>query len=201
MVRERSVLGNPQGRLVQLSTIMNARGFTLIELLIAVTIFGFLIMLAGPMYTEFMGNAQIRNGAEAMLNGVRLAQSKALGFNLPTILTFDAANGWTVSTDDPDNPGTPLFTETYSFKDGAKQVTVAPTPGAGTEITFDGLGRLVGNTDGATTITAFDITNTTSGTRPLRVVVSNTAKATGTKLCDPDPAIAANDPTDPRICP
>jgi len=44
------------------------RGFTLIELLIALAIFSFLLMLAGPMYARFMGNSQIRNAGDGMLN-------------------------------------------------------------------------------------------------------------------------------------
>ncbi|TMG82912.1 MAG: prepilin-type N-terminal cleavage/methylation domain-containing protein, partial [Betaproteobacteria bacterium] len=47
---------------------MQLRGFTLIEMLIAVAIFAFLIMLAGPMYAKFMGNSQIRNAGDGMLN-------------------------------------------------------------------------------------------------------------------------------------
>ena len=35
-------------------------------------------MLAGPMYAQFMANSQIRNAAEAMLNGVQHAQSTAI---------------------------------------------------------------------------------------------------------------------------
>ena len=60
---------------------MQLRGFTLIEMLIAVAIFAFLIMLAGPMYAKFMGNSQIRNAGDGMLNGVQQAQSIAVRGN------------------------------------------------------------------------------------------------------------------------
>ena len=42
-------------------------GFTLIELMIVVAIFAFLILLAGPMYTDFIANSRIRNPGEAAL--------------------------------------------------------------------------------------------------------------------------------------
>ena len=72
---------------------LRAHGFTLIELLIAVTIFVFLIMLAGPMYTEFMANHQIRNATDAMLNGVQEAQSAAVRNNTLARLLVDTTTG------------------------------------------------------------------------------------------------------------
>src|SRR5215472_1568721 len=75
------------------------RGFTLIELLIALSIFGFLLLIAGPMYGDFMGNSQIRNGAENALTGVRLAQTEAVRGNTQTQFILDptAAGGWQVT--------------------------------------------------------------------------------------------------------
>ena len=76
-----------------------ARGFTLIELLIALSIFAFLIMIAGPQYADFMGNMQIRNGAENTLAGVRLAQTEAVRGNIQGKFVLDptpGTGGWTV---------------------------------------------------------------------------------------------------------
>ena len=72
------------------------RGFTLIELLIGLAIFSFLIMLAGPMYAQFMANTQIRNAGEAMLNGVREAQTIAIRGNTLARLVVNTATGWRV---------------------------------------------------------------------------------------------------------
>src|SRR5258708_28661438 len=76
-----------------------ARGFTLIELMIALSIFAFLIIIAGPQYADFMGNMQIRNGAENTLTGLRLAQSEAVRGNTRAQFGLDtAATGlWNVS--------------------------------------------------------------------------------------------------------
>src|SRR5437762_9905582 len=75
-----------------------ARGFTLIELMIALSIFAFLIMIAGPQYADFMGNMQIRNGAENTLTGLRLAQSEAVRGNTQAefVLDIGAGGGWQV---------------------------------------------------------------------------------------------------------
>src|ERR1700675_4621907 len=80
---------------------MNKRtnGFTLIEILSEMAIFVFLIMLAGPMYGDFMGNSQIRNAAENTLTGVRLAQTEAVRGNTQVEFVLDISavvGGWQV---------------------------------------------------------------------------------------------------------
>jgi type IV fimbrial biogenesis protein FimT len=173
------------------------RGYTLIEVLIALVIFALLIMLAGPAYTEFIGNAQIRNASEAVLNGIRLSQSEALKHNLPAVFTLDPATGYTINIDDPENPGTPLFARVHLFSDGAAQALLTITPQNTTVVSFDGLGRLKNpNDDGSSPISAVDVTHASlPNPRSLRIVVANTAAAVGTVLCDP----AASQP--PTACP
>jgi prepilin-type N-terminal cleavage/methylation domain-containing protein len=177
------------------------RGFTLIELLVAVSIFVFLIMLAGPMYAQFMANSQIRNAGEGMLNGVRQAQATAISGNTLARLVVDptaGTGGWRIlETIEGAEPSPPNPIQVYSLSDGAPNATVTTTPGGATQITFDGFGRIVGNTDATATISCIDVTNSNvSGTRNLRVVVSNTGIGIGTKLCDP--AVAS---TEPQACP
>jgi type IV fimbrial biogenesis protein FimT len=189
---------------------MHTRGFTLIELLIAMAIFAFLIMLAGPMYANFMGNTQIRTAAENSLTGVRLAQTHAVRNNRPAKFVIDptaTTGGWFVYTFD-ENTGTYALVaeDTYGWKEGAAKTTVTTVPAIATEVTFDGLGRIIPNgfpgPDGTLTIQQINLTNTSvSSPRPLRVAISTpdvTGTKPGTKLCDPDPGVAMNDP---RVCP
>jgi len=195
------VLGGEKERQLQLKAqAMNLpyRGFTLIELLIAVAIFVFLIMLAGPMYAQFMANSQIRNAGEAMLNGVRQAQATAISGNTLARLVVNTATGWRIlETIEGAEPSPPNPIQVYSLADGAPNATVAITPAGATQITFDGFGRIVGNTDATSTISCINVTNSNvSGTRNLRVVVSNTGIGIGTKLCDP-----AAPGTEPQACP
>src|SRR5205807_1774259 len=74
---------------------MRTSGFTLIELMIALSIFAFLLFLAGPMYADFMGNSQIRNAAENTLSGVRLAQATAIKGNSVAEFIL-STTGWAV---------------------------------------------------------------------------------------------------------
>jgi prepilin-type N-terminal cleavage/methylation domain-containing protein len=75
------------------------QGFTLIEILIALSIFAFLLMIAGPQYADFMANMQIRNAAENTLTGVRLAQGEAVRSNAQSQFILDptpCSGGWQV---------------------------------------------------------------------------------------------------------
>jgi type IV fimbrial biogenesis protein FimT len=183
---------------------MRTRGFTLIELLIALAIFAFLIMLAGPMYGDFMGNSRIRNAAENTLTGVRLAQTEAVRGNTQVEFVLDirpVVGGWQVLRLNEDTGAFDIAVQSYTWAEGASRTQV----GAGglTKVTFNGLGRIMAaNPEGGTPpIAQIDITNPSiTNPRPLRVVI-NPVTPSGVKLCDPDPGVATNDPNDPRICP
>jgi prepilin-type N-terminal cleavage/methylation domain-containing protein len=150
------------------------RGFTLIELMVALAIFGFLLMLAGPMYGLFMANSQIRNEGEAILNGVQQAQARAIRNNSPARLVVDpttGTGGWLILVADPTtntvpaaDPATPCGVragpacaagqtcnpvQLFCAMDGAPDAALTRTPGDATTVTFDGFGRLQCNTDSA----------------------------------------------------
>jgi type IV fimbrial biogenesis protein FimT len=184
-----------------------ARGFTLIELLIALSIFAFLIMVAGPQYADFMGNMQIRNGAENALTGLRLAQAEAVRGNTMAqiVLNAGAGGGWDVYRLNDETNAFDIAVQSYKWSEGAARTNV--TPAGVSVVTFNGLGRIMptnpanGTQPGTAPIAQIDITNTSvTNPRPLRVVI-NPATPSGVKLCDPDPIVASVDPTDPRICP
>jgi type IV fimbrial biogenesis protein FimT len=181
--------------------IMRTSGFTLIELMITLAIFAFLTFLAGPMYADFMGNTQIRTAAENTLTGVRLAQTSAVRNNRPAKFVLDTTSvtgGWAVYPWD-ENAGDfdPVAVEKYSWIEGASKTTATPTPAGATEVTFDGLGRVVTNLDATASLTRVDVTNTSvvATPRKLSVLISAAGGASATKLCDP--LVLA---TDPRSC-
>ncbi len=178
---------------------LRARGFTLIELLIALAIFGFLIMLAGPQLAAFMGNSQIRNATEAMLNGVQQAQATAIRNNTLARLVVDitaGTGGWQVfQTIDGAESATAV--QIYTYQDGAPKIVVTLVPGDARQITFDGFGRIVPNADASATLTCIKVTNPDVSTpRKLNVAISNSGFNVGTKLCDP-----AAVSTEPQACP
>jgi type IV fimbrial biogenesis protein FimT len=176
------------------------RGFTLIELLIALAIFGILLMLAGPMYSEFMANSQIRNATDAMLNGVQQTQATAIRGNTLARLVVDTTSctgGWRVlqTIDGAEPAGLPNPIQVYTLRDGACKTTVTPVPGDARQLTFDGFGRIVPNVDASATLTCIKVTNP-NGPRSLNVAISSSGLGVGTKMCDPA-AVA----TEPQACP
>jgi len=170
--------------------IMRTRGFTLIELMITLAIFAFLTLLAGPMYADFMGNTQIRTAAENTLTGVRLAQTTAVRNNRPAKFVLDTTavtGGWVVYpwNEDAGDFDT-VEVQRYRWGEGASKTSATPTPGVATEVTFDGLGRVVTNLDATTSLTRVDVTNTSVTTpRSLSVLITAAGGASATKLCDP----------------
>jgi type IV fimbrial biogenesis protein FimT len=175
-------------------------GFTLIELLVAVALFALLVTLAVPMYTNFISNSQVRGAAEAMLNGVLAAQTAAVNANTQTQLIVTPATGWQIQFVNPDNSipaQAPVPPAPYLLSDGAPQATVTTTPLGATELTFDAFGRIIANPDASASISCINVANAAyANARALRVIVSNSSQATGTKLCDPAAA-----PTEPQACP
>lgn len=228
---QRLVLGGSQERRVQLmDSIMRVRGFTLIELLIALTIFGFLIMLAGPQLATFLASSQVRNEGEALLNGVQRAQGTAISTNSPTRLVLDpttGTGGWQILAVDPSdntvpapNPATPCGVragpasvnpvQSFCAKDGAADAALAVTPGGATAITFDGFGRIQCNTDaalacdGSTNLQWVDVTNSKNASaRALRVCITNRQAPAGIGIAASQ--IKLCDPaaaaTEPQACP
>jgi len=175
-------------------------GFTLIELMIALSIFAFLLLIAGPQYAEFMGNMQIRNGAENTLTGVRRAQAEAVRSNTQVQFVLDptpCSGGWQVSRLNDETAAFDVV-ETYTFADGACKTTPSAEPSAATKVTFNGLGRLIPNPDASASIKWIEITNTNVSTPRLLRVVINPSTASGIKLCDPDSGVASSDA---RYCP
>ena len=53
-------------------------GFTMIEMIVTLTIFSILVMLAIPTMKDWIANTKIRTVADALQNGMRLAQSESL---------------------------------------------------------------------------------------------------------------------------
>lgn len=228
MGRQRDLLGGSQERRVFLSSmiILMRRGFTLVELMIALAIFGFLIMLAGPQLATFLASSQVRNAGEAIVNGVQKTQTTAIGGNTQTrfVLTPTTdTGGWLILTTDPAdnsepaaNPATPCAAplgpasinpvQLFCNAD-ARDAKITPTPADATEITFDGFGRIQCNADGTANLQWVDITHSKNpSARALRACITNqqVAACPGSaplassqiKLCDP--AAGAGEP---QACP
>jgi type IV fimbrial biogenesis protein FimT len=170
------------------------RGFTMVELMIALAIASFLVVLAAPGYTLWVADSQVRNGAESVADGLRMAQSIAVSRNLNSQFVL-SPTGWTIAM--VDAPG--VILQTGTFNEGAKGLTFTGVDSGGaaaTTSTFNALGQSAG----AGTLVKVDVTNpAVAGSRTLRVITgaySPIGFLNGVKLCDPSrPA------SDPQGCP
>ncbi len=144
--------GSPWGR-CRRTAFGRTRGFTLLELLITLALLGVLLALALPSFATWSRNVKARSTADALQNGLRLAQSEAVRRNrqvmlsltnaTPSLTAAAAANGtnWVVRT-------VPVPGETATFVEGGSLggvgVDVAVTSNW-ESICFNSFGRLVAN--------------------------------------------------------
>lgn len=154
-------------------------GLTIVELLIGLTITSVILAIGVPSFGVWVQNTRIRNGADAVINGMNLARAEAVRRNTAVLFELGSDSGWEVSV------GGNII-QKRPAADGSEHITATPNAGA-TQVTFNGIGAVVSNTDGSASITQVDvqsdIVTEAQGERPLRVVVS---LAGSTRMCDPN---------------
>jgi type IV fimbrial biogenesis protein FimT len=174
----------------------NIEGISLIEILIALVVLGLLLALGAPSFSVFMKNAQIRDGASAVQNGLQVARTEAIKRNEVVTFTLPGpGTSWTVAS----------ASTTIEAYDGATgnstvEVSVPPPAALPVAIAFDGLGKTTLIEQATIELTnpiagACDTGPSTGDMRCLNVVVSVGGQI---KMCDPHPGIAAGDT---RKCP
>lgn len=191
-------------------------GFTLIELVVTLALLGILFMVAMPSLTEWIRNSQVRSVAEAVQNGLRVAQAEAVRRNQDVVmsLTNDAnptlnptavagGRNWSIQTVAKTyiNNNVAEFIRAGAFADVASGVVVT-TVVTGTStpvlaVCFNANGRLLGPTPSSPTENCvanpvtFQISQTGSD-RPLNVAVAVGGQV---RMCDPNrPALSAASP-------
>ena len=190
----------------------NFRGFTLIELMASIAILALLFLLGMPSFIAFVRNSEIRSTSESIINGLRTASAEATRRNSRVAFTLSGTNGsWLIRaisdpTTDTDCTGFAAdVIQQFAAREARNGAQVAVTPGGQTSVCFTGLGRVF-NQGTADHVRQIDITTATAGEgRPLRIIVDDPAptdptKPRGLRMCDPDPALAALVPPDPRAC-
>ena len=173
--------------------VMRNQGFTLVELLIGMVIAAILMLFALPTYQEFMGNTRIRNTADSLAHGVRLAQVEAIKRNENVTFEVNPAAGWTIR----DLAANPVHREPFSDTSG--MILVDPRPAGALKLTYNALGQFVTPTnpdDGTPVMTSIRVTHTTMAT-PNHLRVTTDPAWGSTRVCEPRFTF----PADPAGCP
>ncbi|WP_230414360.1 GspH/FimT family pseudopilin [Collimonas silvisoli] len=184
------------------------RGMSLVELMITIALAIILMAVAVPSFSAWIQNTKIRSTAEALQNGIRLAKTEAVrrsrlvDFRLTAVTpekgaaTSTSGTNWYVQQNDNfklDTDSTDanynLFIQGSSLSGANANVTVA---GDVDTLTFNSLGRLNLNGAGAAPPYQFQIKGTSSGSRNLRVIVTQSGQI---HLCDPQITLSSTTPT------
>jgi type IV fimbrial biogenesis protein FimT len=187
------------------------RGVSLVEILVGLGIVALLSTFAAPAFRTFTQNSHIRNGAEAIQNGLNLARSEAVRRNTPVQFVLGAGAAWTVGCVVWD-ANCPQIIQSRPQAEGSAQAAVATTEvvastnaAVGTPVftntlVFNGLGKE--RTLPAANNAVFDISNPGGGScttmRCLRVVVTPGGQV---RMCDPA-RVSPSPPAlpDPQAC-
>ena len=152
-----------------------------------------LLAIGLPSFNQFIVRNQIKASAEAVQNGVQLARAEAVRLNAKVRFTLGAGtSSWSVNVD---SGGALVQQSRASGEGGSASVTTTRTPANATQITFNGLGRVVANTDASAILTAVDVAATGGpANSTLRIQVSSPGGQV--RICDP----SVSGTTDPRRC-
>ncbi len=164
-------------------------GVTLVELVVGIAVIGILVMVALPNFTIWIQNSQIRTAAEGLNNGLQFARAEAVRRNVNIELVLGAGAGWTARI-----AATGEVLQAKDAGEGSTTSTITAAPGGAAMVTFNGLGRIVGNGDGSESITEVKVDTdriAATDSREMCIAISGGA----VKLCDPQ--VAADDP---RAC-
>jgi type IV fimbrial biogenesis protein FimT len=197
-----------EGRPV-LKTHVPQRGFNIIEILVSLAVLGVLMALGAPAFSGWLQNQQVRAASEAILNGMQVARSEAIGRNLAVQLVLvPDLTGWTVceATVNPCDwavTAAPSVIQSRAHEEGTSSARILTAPDGAVAVTFSPLGSRVANFDASPILDRVNISNPAGGDcqaiggpmRCLAVVVSGGGSI---RMCDPTPGIAA---PDPRACP
>ncbi len=174
-------------------------GFTLIEMMIVIVIIAIATMLGIPSYRAWVQNTQIYNAASSAETGLQKAKAEAVKRNANIEFVLGTNPAWVIQLPGNTLPcpipaGTALSTLLEcSTNEGSKNVVAVATPTGATTITFNSLGGISNNLNGAS-LTQIDFNSAVlPGSHNLRVTIGVGGI---TRMCDPNLATGSS----PRAC-
>ena len=187
----------------------HARGFTLIELMVALAIVALLLLIGMPSFTTFLRNSEIRSTSESLVNGLRAASAEAANRNQTVTFELAERNGRRLEVLGAGRrrrheAGPSRATRRRKPARARRSPSRPPASSRSRSTAWAG----------STSIPAIPTTTSARSTstsivageaRPLRIIVDDpnppaAGKPRGLRMCDPDPALAALVPPDPRAC-
>lgn len=161
-------------------------GFSLVELMVGIVIVGVLVTLAMPSFQDVLRNAEVRNAAESITNGMQRARAEAVARNTPVQFVLGAGSSWTVSVV---SDGVQI--DKRDSSEGSRNVTVealAADSTPATTVTFNSLGQV---TDAAP---LWQVNLAAVGaSQNLRITIGAGGNA---RMCDPSLTAGSS----PRAC-
>ena len=178
-----------------------SRGFTLIEMLIAVALIGIISAATLPGFAGFLNGQKVNLAANNVYTAMQLTKSSAIQQNSRVALVFDSTRGsWCIFDRNIEPSSTTCSWTSNALETGVLRkhiepmptgLTIAVLPASANQITYDGLGRVVPNSDASATITNVAVTMPRDPGRANSVQLNNGL----VRLCDPLKAVG-----DPQAC-
>jgi type IV fimbrial biogenesis protein FimT len=165
-------------------------GFSLVELMIGVAIIGLLMSFAAPNLRDWFLNAQIRNAADSILNGMQQARAEALAQSVSVAFVLQPEVGKDTTSWDIFVVGSTVAIASRLSSEGSDSVKRTVTPGGATTVTFDFAGMPLAG--GITSVTLDSTVLSAAASKDLTVTVGVSGS---TRMCDPNVASPS-----PRAC-
>ncbi len=185
------------------------RGMTMIEIVITVAIIGLLMALAAPSAATWIQNTQLRNAAEAVLNGIQLARVEAIKRNQVVAFQLTDANStaWQVCLFDViantcsaaagaqlasrgASEGSPNARLGADFVPGDPTVALSPGDNVPSILAFDTFGRLAATNPN--NLVRVDVRNPVISPAAERRMVILISIGGQVRMCDPKLSKAVN---------
>ena len=155
-------------------------GFTLLEVMVTLVIFAILVALAVPPMSRWISNVKVRTTADALQNGLRMAQAESLRRSRQVVFSMTDSPNWSINT----IPSMTDGTESNQLIESGTLTTVnsGVSVTGPTAICFNSMGRLVVNT--STGITGASCSALPTGTPPVQSYVISLSSADRTMRVD-----------------